>query len=67
MKEIEIGLAIFIDGAIQPIGHLNYLQSSEGLRPIDELQYAESHESKPIDNRVTVVFACTIKKVETLS
>ena len=66
---IELGLAIFIDGAIQPHQVIKSTQSSEGLRPVDELQYLSSHRMKTNEHiEVTIRFnPVTGKKGQTLS
>lgn len=66
---IELGLAIFIDGAIQPHQVIKSTQSSEGLRPVDELQYLSTHKMKKNEHiEVTIRFIpVTGKKGQTLS
>ncbi len=66
---IELGLAIFIDGAIQPHQVIKSTQASEGLRPVDELQYLSSHSMKTNEHiEVTIRFTpVTGKKGQTLS
>lgn len=66
--EMNLGMAFFIDGAIQPHQVIRSTQTLDGLRPVDELQAVSVHRIAPEETiELTVRFTPTTgKKGETL-
>lgn len=66
--ETNVGMAFFIDGAVQPHQVIRSTQTLDGLRPADELQAVSVHRIAPEETiEMTVRFTPTTgKKGETL-
>ena len=66
--ETNVGMAFFIDGAVQPHQVIRSTQTLDGLRPADELQAVSVHRLAPEETiELTVRFTPTTgKKGETL-
>lgn len=68
VRETNVGMAFFIDGAVQPHQVIRSTQTLDGLRPADELQAVSVHRLAPEETiELTVRFTPTTgKKGETL-
>lgn len=68
VRETNVGMAFFIDGAVQPHQVIRSTQTLDGLRPADELQAVSVHRIAPEETiELTVRFTPTTgKKGETL-
>ena len=68
VRETNVGMAFFIDGAVQPHQVIRSTQTLDGLRPADELQAVSVHRIAPEETiELTVRFTpMTGKKGETL-